>query len=111
MKKLFLFFLLVTPVCLIAQNKDNDYKIETQYWSIEDGLSHREVQIVYHDTQGFIWIGTQYGYQFNQPMLHGIVSFLKNQVSEGYHLILLSQFIQNILRSIYPQLFTSLVNR
>lgn len=54
---LFLFFC----VLLTGQSTNEDYKIEVQHWNVENGLSHRRTNVVHHDNQGFIWIGTNYG--------------------------------------------------
>lgn len=55
-----LLFLLLA-ILSAGQSTNEDYKIEVQHWNVEDGLSHRRTNIVHHDNQGFIWIGTNYG--------------------------------------------------
>ncbi|MEL7120629.1 MAG: two-component regulator propeller domain-containing protein, partial [Bacteroidota bacterium] len=53
-----IFLLLVIFTCqLSAQN----YNVTVQQWGVEDGLLHREVNAIYQDTRGFIWLGTPYG--------------------------------------------------
>ncbi len=41
----------------ICQN----YNAEISYYNVEDGLSHREVNALFQDSRGFIWMGTKYG--------------------------------------------------
>ncbi len=55
-----LLFLLLA-ILSAGQSTNEDYKIEVQHWNVEDGLSHRRTNVVHHDNQGFIWIGTNYG--------------------------------------------------
>ncbi|QQS29309.1 MAG: response regulator [Sphingobacteriales bacterium] len=38
-----------------------EYLVQIRHFSIEDGLSHRDVQSVYQDRQNMIWLGTKYG--------------------------------------------------
>jgi signal transduction histidine kinase/ligand-binding sensor domain-containing protein len=35
--------------------------VQTRFYGLEEGLSHRDVQSIYQDQQGFIWMGTRYG--------------------------------------------------
>jgi signal transduction histidine kinase/DNA-binding response OmpR family regulator/streptogramin lyase len=35
--------------------------VQNRFYGIEEGLSHRDVQSIYQDQQGFIWMGTRYG--------------------------------------------------
>ena len=37
------------------------YIVDETYYGIKEGLSHRDIQCIAQDTQGFIWIGTKYG--------------------------------------------------
>ena len=50
-----LFFL--SPYFLISQN----YTSTVQHYTIEEGLSHREVHSIFQDTDGFMWVGTRFG--------------------------------------------------
>ncbi|MCB0636789.1 MAG: hypothetical protein KDC54_09250, partial [Lewinella sp.] len=49
----------LSPVCpgLLAQ----DYLIQRQQFGVEDGLAHREVNSIFEDERGFIWLGTPLG--------------------------------------------------
>ncbi|MCG8326254.1 MAG: hypothetical protein MI974_01155, partial [Chitinophagales bacterium] len=38
-----------------------DLLLQTQYHGIEEGLSHRDVQSIYQDDRGLIWVGTKQG--------------------------------------------------
>jgi hypothetical protein len=60
-EQLLTLLLLFLCVLLAGQSTNEDYKIEVQHWNVEDGLSHRRTNVVHHDSQGFIWIGTNYG--------------------------------------------------
>ncbi|MFK7950128.1 MAG: ATP-binding protein [Saprospiraceae bacterium] len=51
-------FLIVT-IPSFAQN--TDYIIDVQYFSTENGLSHRNVKSIFQDRDGMMWIGTQNG--------------------------------------------------
>ncbi len=35
--------------------------MDVSYFGIEEGLSHRDVQCIHQDRQGFMWFGTKYG--------------------------------------------------
>lgn len=39
----------------------DDYIANIQHYSVEDGLSHRDVYCTFQDSRGFIWVGTKYG--------------------------------------------------
>lgn len=49
--------LLLFALQLTAQ----DYHVQVQHFSIDEGLSHREVHDVFQDSRGLIWISTLYG--------------------------------------------------
>ena len=51
------FYALFLTNTLSAQ----DYIVNLQQYGIEDGLSHREVNAIVKDKQGFLWLGTPYG--------------------------------------------------
>ncbi|MFK7968951.1 MAG: ATP-binding protein [Bacteroidia bacterium] len=40
---------------------DSNYILNETFWGLEDGLSHRDVQCIHEDQQGFMWFGTKYG--------------------------------------------------
>ncbi|MEO1257607.1 MAG: ATP-binding protein [Bacteroidota bacterium] len=49
-------------VCLpFVLSSQNDYIIDVQHFTTEDGLSHRAVKTVFQDSRGLIWISTRYG--------------------------------------------------
>lgn len=55
-KSLIIFFtILSTTVC--AQ----EFIINSQFYGVKEGLSHRDVQCIHQDKQGFLWFGTKYG--------------------------------------------------
>ena len=58
--KLALWFL-ATNLCLSKSTQAQPYIIDIQKISVEDGLSSRFVNVIYEDSRGFMWIGTQYG--------------------------------------------------
>lgn len=52
-------FLLLILTCLSVSGQD--YVVDIQYFSVEQGLSHRGVNHVFQDSKDFIWVGTDYG--------------------------------------------------
>ena len=50
-------------LCLIftVQLSAQDFTVQTRFYGIEAGLSHRDVQCIHQDKEGFIWLGTRYG--------------------------------------------------
>jgi len=75
---LYRFFLLLLPVCAIAQNQ-----LKFDRLSSDDGLSNSSVLSIVQDSSGFIWIGTRHGLNrydtrtiktFNQSALTGSLS-------------------------------------
>ena len=38
-----------------------DFSLQSEFFGIEEGLSHRNVQCIHQDRQGIIWLGTKYG--------------------------------------------------
>ena len=38
-----------------------DFIVNSEYFSVENGLSHRDVQSIHQDEKGLIWLGTNYG--------------------------------------------------
>ena len=53
-----LLFLLTNLFPTVGQQ---EYSADVQYYTTEDGLSHREVNRIFQDSRGFIWFGTKYG--------------------------------------------------
>lgn len=56
-KLVFFSFILLLPSFLKGQS----YLGKVQHYGIEEGLSHRDVQCIHQDKQGFLWLGTKYG--------------------------------------------------
>ena len=52
---------LLSVLCFFQSMKAQSYITDIRKLSVEDGLSSRFVNTVYKDSQGFIWIGTEYG--------------------------------------------------
>ncbi len=57
LKYLFSFCLIGFGVLLNAQ----EMILQHQFYGVEEGLSHRDVQCIHQDKQGFMWFGTKYG--------------------------------------------------
>jgi signal transduction histidine kinase/DNA-binding response OmpR family regulator/ligand-binding sensor domain-containing protein len=57
-----LFYILCISIFLpLSGQGQNTYIADVQHFSVENGLSHRQVITTFQDTEGFIWIGTKYG--------------------------------------------------
>ncbi|MBX2893173.1 MAG: response regulator [Saprospiraceae bacterium] len=56
-RKALLFWGLVSALSLAAQ----DYIAKVEYYSVEQGLSHRQVNTIFQDNRGFVWLGTLNG--------------------------------------------------
>ena len=56
-KVLYLLLLMIWPVCSQAVLPD----IKFRRLDTRDGLSNSQVNCVYHDSRGYLWIGTSYG--------------------------------------------------
>lgn len=73
---------------MVTSAKAQEYILHTQFFGIEDGLSHRDIQCIYQDRLGFIWLGTNYGlnrfdgYQFKwfTKEKHGLQSNTINHI-------------------------------
>lgn len=73
---------------ILPEAQAQKHILNTQFFSIEDGLSHRDVQCIHQDQQGFIWLGTNYGlnrfdgYQFKwfTKEKHGLQSNTINHI-------------------------------
>lgn len=46
---------------LAARLAGQGYTVQVQHFALDEGLSHRDVQCIHQDRQGFIWLGTKYG--------------------------------------------------
>ena len=53
-------FLCVIVLNAIGQSRD-DYTIDVQHFTVEDGLSHQKVNRVFQDHLGYMWVATKYG--------------------------------------------------
>lgn len=58
MLRLFTYFLFLFGVVTATAQ---DYVIDLKHWGIKNGLSHRQVNCLSWDRQGFLWIGTPNG--------------------------------------------------
>lgn len=56
-RTLFIIFIFLWNTTIWSQ----DLIVNSQFYGIEDGLSHRDVQCIHQDQQGFKWFGTKYG--------------------------------------------------
>ncbi len=45
----------------VGQTDNKNFNEEVLHWTVEDGLSHRNVRGIFQDSRGFMWIGTAYG--------------------------------------------------
>ncbi|MEM6380227.1 MAG: two-component regulator propeller domain-containing protein, partial [Bacteroidota bacterium] len=54
-------WLLLSLLCNIYGLKAQNHLINTTHYRIDEGLSDRNVQTIYKDQRGFVWIGTKYG--------------------------------------------------
>ena len=67
-----------------------DYIVQSQFYGIEEGLSHRDVQSIHQDEQGILWLGTRYGlnrfdgynFKWYTKETHGFQSNIINHVRE-----------------------------
>ena len=57
----------------------SQYVVDVRHFSVNDGLSHREVLCTFQDSRGFVWIGTKYG--LNRFTGHGFQVFTKEKHS------------------------------
>ncbi len=58
-KKITIFIILIFPWNTSIWSQD--YIVNSQFYGIEEGLSHRNVQCIHQDQEGFMWFGTKYG--------------------------------------------------
>lgn len=59
--RLYIFWIAFVIWPILAGAQIQDHIPHTQFLGIEQGLSHRDVQCIHQDSQGFIWIGTLNG--------------------------------------------------
>ena len=52
---------LLFPLCIFAQPRVNTPNLLFTHITTKDGLSYNEVNCIFKDSRGFIWIGTSYG--------------------------------------------------
>ena len=57
MKQILLYTFLFSCLAL----KGQDYQVSLKSWGVNDGLSDRQVNAIYKDTRGFIWLCTRKG--------------------------------------------------
>ena len=55
-----IFLTCITLFSEIAVSQ-NEYIINDDFWGVEDGISHRDVQCIQQDNEGLIWLGTKNG--------------------------------------------------
>ncbi|MEM6321777.1 MAG: ATP-binding protein, partial [Bacteroidota bacterium] len=46
---------------IINHCQAQDYTASIRHWGVEEGLSHREVHVVFRDKMGFLWTATRFG--------------------------------------------------
>ena len=61
MKKAVLLFLLLCSLNVPAYNQQSVYDFDIKHWSSAEGLSSNSVRAISQDSQGYIWLATQYG--------------------------------------------------
>ena len=59
MKSVILVISLFIGLCTLA--KAQQYAASVKHYGTENGLSHREVNAIFQDRQGFMWFGTKFG--------------------------------------------------
>ncbi|MEM6699083.1 MAG: two-component regulator propeller domain-containing protein, partial [Bacteroidota bacterium] len=72
----------------LAQSPNN-YTVDVQHFTVEEGLSHRNATAAFQDSYGYIWIGTNYG--LNRFDGHSFQVFTKEKnglVDNAIHQIL-----------------------
>lgn len=61
MKNTLLLLFLLWSVGLQAYNQQSVYDFDIKHWGSNDGLSSNSVRAISQDSQGYIWLATQYG--------------------------------------------------
>lgn len=61
-----IFLILIPLVFLKGENKKNtripeEFPVQFEHISVKDGLSHNTVRCILHDSNGFMWFGTEMG--------------------------------------------------
>ena len=60
-KNIFIVFITIIIVCFISIKADAQENVNFQHITIEDGLSQSTAEVIFQDSQGYIWIGTNEG--------------------------------------------------
>ncbi|MFK7949991.1 MAG: response regulator [Saprospiraceae bacterium] len=81
-----IILIIILPTLLFAQQ---DYVTSIQHFSVEEGLSDRNVITTFQDSQGFIWFGTRYGLNRFDGHNFKIISKEKNGLENNivHHII------------------------
>ncbi|MEM6700435.1 MAG: two-component regulator propeller domain-containing protein, partial [Bacteroidota bacterium] len=91
-RHIYLFIFLIVSLFLattsLAQSPNN-YTVDVQHFTVEEGLSHRNATAAFQDSYDYIWIGTNYG--LNRFDGHNFQVFTKEK--DG----LADNFIQQIV--------------
>ena len=61
MKTILSLLLLLCSLSTNAYTQQSVYDFDIKHWGSAEGLSSNSVRAVAQDTQGYIWLGTQYG--------------------------------------------------
>ena len=82
MKNLVLLIVIIIQSSFTAYSKIDNYKIN--YYKTDQGLSQNNVECIFRDSRGFIWIGTHYG--LNRFDGYSFITYHKNNstISDGY---------------------------
>ncbi|MEM9544373.1 MAG: ATP-binding protein [Bacteroidota bacterium] len=59
--RLYIPMTILIVILLSSLSTAQEYHINAQFFGVDQGVSHRDVQCIYQDTQGIIWLGTKYG--------------------------------------------------
>ena len=54
-------FIIIILIWCLTQAKAQQYAASVKHYGPENGLSHREVNAIFQDQQGFMWFGTKFG--------------------------------------------------
>ena len=79
-------------ICCLQWATAQEFVVQSQFYGIEDGLSHRDVQCIHQDQSGIMWFGTKYGlnrfdgYRFKwyTKETHGFQSNRVNHLLEDF---------------------------
>ncbi|MEN0048457.1 MAG: ATP-binding protein [Bacteroidota bacterium] len=101
--------------CTVFSLAQSSYHLNLKHFGTEEGLSHRQVNCIHQDREGFIWVGTTYGlnrfngYDFEwwTKEINGLTSNrIKNIIedAEGY----LWLIDQGSIKNVYAERMTSI---